>query len=349
MHRIDNDSAATSLPAPATPGTPGFFTGGNPSVGTLATKVSADYMNSVQEELIAILAAASITPDKADNTQILAALRKIFLARETITADTTIYVNPTTGNDANNGRTPGTAVQTIQRGIDIAYSLDWEGHNGTIQLADGTYNNTVAGSWTGIFNGEPTGMKPNSLTLLGNPANPQNVVINATNANGLIAVAGAIQVNGVTVHATGTTWTLYQNAGIGFSAQAAGWMGLQNFRCDNCAMFGIRADNASVITVSGNNNTMLGSGQYGIYADNAAMIWAPSTAWNVAGWAATGGALFQTDQGRLTFNGATFTGSATGQRYNGQNCGVIITGVPGNPNFFPGSIAGAVGTGAQYV
>jgi hypothetical protein len=78
MYRIDNDTAAASLPTPAAAGTPGYFTEGNPSGGQPATVVDADWANAVQEELMAVVEEAGLTGDKTDNAQLLAALQALF-------------------------------------------------------------------------------------------------------------------------------------------------------------------------------------------------------------------------------------------------------------------------------
>ncbi|PXW23418.1 hypothetical protein [Paraburkholderia caballeronis] len=62
--------------APAT-GTPAFATDGNPSTNVLATQWPAYQYNAIQEELIAIIAAAGLTPNRNNNNQILAAIRSI--------------------------------------------------------------------------------------------------------------------------------------------------------------------------------------------------------------------------------------------------------------------------------
>jgi len=48
----------------------GFFTDGDPGVPTPATRVDDDWLNAVQEEIIAVLAQASIAPVKGINTQL---------------------------------------------------------------------------------------------------------------------------------------------------------------------------------------------------------------------------------------------------------------------------------------
>ena len=67
MHRIDTSTATGD----------GRFTEGNPLVPTPATVVSADWLNSVQEEIVNTLSAAGIAPDKADDAQLLAAIRML--------------------------------------------------------------------------------------------------------------------------------------------------------------------------------------------------------------------------------------------------------------------------------
>lgn len=67
MHRIDGPTAA--------PG--GLWTEGDPGVGTPATIVSATWMNDTQENLMAVLAAAAITPVKGNYLQLLEAIRGV--------------------------------------------------------------------------------------------------------------------------------------------------------------------------------------------------------------------------------------------------------------------------------
>lgn len=71
MHRIDGPTAA--------PG--GVFTEGDPTAGTPATVVSSDWANAVQEELVAVIAAAGITLSKPSNVQLLAALSVLLSQR----------------------------------------------------------------------------------------------------------------------------------------------------------------------------------------------------------------------------------------------------------------------------
>ena len=77
MHRIDNVTAAASLPTPASAGTAGYFSNATPGSGT-PTIVDNDWCNDIQEELISILTAASVAPSKTTHNQVLTALEDLF-------------------------------------------------------------------------------------------------------------------------------------------------------------------------------------------------------------------------------------------------------------------------------
>lgn len=64
MHRIDGPGATSG----------GGFREGDPTTGESSTWVTADWANAVQEELANVIEAAGLTLNKADNTQLLAAM-----------------------------------------------------------------------------------------------------------------------------------------------------------------------------------------------------------------------------------------------------------------------------------
>lgn len=79
MFHVDNNSAVPVMPAvkPVVSAVTSFFTeGGN---GVPPTYPGPDWFNIIQSELLAVLAAAGITPDKANNAQLLAAMKLLFL------------------------------------------------------------------------------------------------------------------------------------------------------------------------------------------------------------------------------------------------------------------------------
>ena len=123
MFRIDNSTAAASLPAPSPAGTPGYFTGGNPSTGIAPTIVDPHFLNMVQEEIMSVLAAASITPDKADYTQLLQAIAAIangsYGTASTTSAGIVQLATLTemlAGTVANRAATPDIIARAVQNG-----------------------------------------------------------------------------------------------------------------------------------------------------------------------------------------------------------------------------------------
>lgn len=79
MQRVTRPTAASVMPAPpVSPGPPGFFTSGDPLAGILATRPGYEWYNGVQEELIAFLTAAGITPSETNLGQVLEACQYLF-------------------------------------------------------------------------------------------------------------------------------------------------------------------------------------------------------------------------------------------------------------------------------
>lgn len=106
MFRVDDPSAVPTLPTPSAAGTPGYFTEGVPGV-TPATLVRADFLNMVQDELMAIVTAAGLTPSKTTRNQVLTALAGRLLR-------TSIYINSGgTLQVSVNGGAFGTASSTF--------------------------------------------------------------------------------------------------------------------------------------------------------------------------------------------------------------------------------------------
>ncbi|MFL9907359.1 gp53-like domain-containing protein [Paraburkholderia sp. RL17-337-BIB-A] len=77
MFPTDQPTAVSTLPTPASAGTPGFFTGGNPAGGQPATLVDADWLNMLQQELLNIVTAGGLTPSKTTYNQVLSAIKRI--------------------------------------------------------------------------------------------------------------------------------------------------------------------------------------------------------------------------------------------------------------------------------
>ena len=340
MHRIDDPTAVPTLPAPRPEGTPGYFTGGSPgSSGFAATVVRYEFMNALQEELCAIIEAAGITLDKTNNAQVLAALRKVL--RFKLFQDITYYVSPT-GNDSNDGLTPATAFATGSAAWNKAIGLDLNGHNLTIQFANGNYSTPIF--CQGVVLGLGAG---NGISLIGNIAQPNLVNFNMTNANCLTASDGAnVRIAGMTFTATGTS---------------SDYVGQGNALCANGANTVIAYDhvqfgacsNAHCLGQAG--TTSSGPNPYSIIGQAPVHLTAIGGSCNIAeaSISITGNPHFSSVfaycyEGSIYVNGAAFAGAATGKRYLIQANGVS-NGSGGNVNFFPGDVAGTTDTGGQYM
>ena len=77
MFRIDDATATNSLPTPAVAGTPGYFTEGNPGLGVPATKVTGDWLNMIQEELVNVITGAGRSPSKTTFNQLFLSIQDL--------------------------------------------------------------------------------------------------------------------------------------------------------------------------------------------------------------------------------------------------------------------------------
>ncbi|MCO8326795.1 hypothetical protein ABEG10_13820 [Burkholderia cenocepacia] len=77
MHRIDHATAVATKPAPLAAGTPGYFDRGDPLTGRIATYLTADFANDLQENLCNAIEEAGIQLRKGDGTQLLMAILEL--------------------------------------------------------------------------------------------------------------------------------------------------------------------------------------------------------------------------------------------------------------------------------
>ncbi len=75
MHRIDSDANVANQ-----------FSAGSPGLGQPGTKISADWLNAIQEEIANLIEAFAVVLDKADNTQLAMLIGNLFARIHTWTA-----------------------------------------------------------------------------------------------------------------------------------------------------------------------------------------------------------------------------------------------------------------------
>jgi|GEM_PF-6123202 len=75
MHKIDTEGSTAD----------GLFQEGNPQTGQIPTRVSADWLNAIQTEILNVLSAAGVAPNKSSNAQLRTAIQSL-ITTSTLTA-----------------------------------------------------------------------------------------------------------------------------------------------------------------------------------------------------------------------------------------------------------------------
>ena len=254
--------------------------------------------------------------------------------REALTADRTYHV-ATTGSDSNDGLSAGAPFLTIQKALDAAAALDTVIYNVTVQVADGTYEQPLAGR---ILVGS------GRITVQGNSGNPSAVVVRGTSGNPTVLV-------GPGMFLTLKYLRLEGNAS-GYALVTSELNGVIDI---DSVVFGTLASSQPQIAVS-RCGIVRAIGNYTIAAGGAAhvMAWGQGVfdcrnrTITVSGTPAFAWAFATASECSLMmFNTSTFSGSATGKRYDIVTNGVIQTAGDG-VNLLPGNSAGTTATGGQY-
>lgn len=176
----------------------------------------------------------------------------------------------------------------------------------------------------------------------GNSGTPGNVVLSTTSAN-CVAVTcplpGSLRIKDCELRTTTSGRCLY--------LEAPGVIEYSNVRFGSCAGW-------HIVSV-GTGGTIKATGNYSIVGNAAIHAYAQTGQINIinvtvtlTGTPAFATAFaYATQLGFVNGPASTFSGSATGQRYNASLNAVISSG-GGGANYFPGNSAGATGTGGQY-
>jgi parallel beta-helix repeat protein len=169
--------------------------------------------------------------------------------------DKTIYVR-TDGNDSNDGSADDSshALQTVQKAVDIVSKLVIK-DDITISLAAGTYSEQV--------NIGPLMFAGGSLTIVGDPTTPSNVVIDpGTSDFGFYITASILTIRGVKV--TGATT-------LGIKIDNKSSVTLDRVEVVSNDSIGIGVYNQSILTLYGDATTtakISSNGNRGIYLVN---------------------------------------------------------------------------------
>lgn len=251
------------------------------------------------------------------------------------TGAVTLYVR-TDGSDANDGsaNTAAKAFLTLQRAIDYAHrTYAPSQYDITIQLADGTYGGAQISSGPAL-----------NIIVRGNMSVPANVQINAAIGSGGgfgLSVSGARSMKVQGIQFINGTSHLFASNGASISF-------------DNCR-FGAASHSHLRTSVFGlitglSNYVIFGDALFHMTAADLGFIQVPGLTVTLAGAGTRTFTNFAdaNSLAQVACYGTTFIGSANGKKYQAQANGVIYT-AGGGVNLFPGSVAGTVLSGGQYV
>lgn len=255
-------------------------------------------------------------------------------SREVLTAARTYYVR-TDGSDSNTGlaNTSGGAFLTLQKAYNTALTLDCNGYDITIKIADGTY--TGALSITKPLVG-------GNLNINGNASTPDNVVISTTSADA-ITIAAPMRVHIASLKLQTTT------AGSGLNISGGG-----AYVYGTALSYGACVRAHVAISLGGVFNPLTsekwsGGGQAHYLLETGGKIQGNTVAATISTTITFSVATVYTATGSVVnFFAFTFSGSAvTATRYTAVTNAVQNT-YGGGASYWPGDVAGSTGTGGQY-
>lgn len=255
--------------------------------------------------------------------------------REILAAARTYYVRAGDGSDSNNGltNTAGGAFQTISKALSVIFgTLDTAGNSVTIKLG-------VAGTYAPFtVISKPVG--GGLLIIDGDTAAPQNFLITNGAGTAVALTAGAdVIMRGIKVTASGSA----------FSVQVGSKLTLDGAFHVGPAAVAFNIVDRSKVYVSASYSITGGGSYYGLVEQHSTLEMAGGVSATLsAAHAFSAVFMFAQNEGIVYCSGASFIGTATGQRYDSRQNSVINTG-GGGANFFPGSIAGVASSGGQYI
>lgn len=251
--------------------------------------------------------------------------------REKLTGNRSYYVR-SDGNNANNGlsNTSGGAFATIQKAIDTAASIDLGIYDVTIYVGVGTWTvsnalKTLTGVGTVIIRGINSNMTDTVIDVVGacfwgtyrGIYTFQYMKVTNTFSSSCIQVTGAGAV---------VKWSF-----VDFGSSVSGHVAV---------IAGAYAEAAGNYTISGSAAFHLGS-----YECAAARI--VDVTVTITSTPAFSYFIAATRAASALVTSTTFSGTATGKRYDCTGNGVLYTG--SGATYLPGDAAGTTSTGGQYL
>lgn len=286
--------------------------------GTDVLLVNLNAVAAASETVAGIIEIATTAEAQAltDTSRAIVPARLGEVVRPKLTANRTYYVR-TNGSDSNDGSADdaGHAFLTIQKAVDVASKLDLNGYTLTVQVAAGTYTNTITLS--------PDIKSADTFIIQGDTGTPGNVIISVTSGDCFTASDGAqATIRGFEIRTTtsGSGLVATRGAIIKYGAMNFGAVAVAHL----LSSFGATLKAVSNYTINGNANRHFSAPQAGrIDASGLAITLSGSRTFTV--WAGA------SENGYINVNGTTYTGSATGNRGTATLGGGIDTAATTQP------------------
>jgi len=256
----------------------------------------------------------------------------IGLSRTRLTADRTYYVR-TDGNDGNSGlaNNAGGAFLTLQKAADtVLNTLDLNGKNVTIQVADGTYSAgvQVLAPWVG----------KGTVTFTGNTGVPAACVVSI---NGLSCFYAE---NGASFSVAG--FKVVNSGGEGVYSQTGAKITVGAMEFGACSNSHVTVGGGGFVNLTA-NYTVTGGGTSHLHAGSPGSITSSVITATITGTPNFSSYFAGAAEGTISCQNITFSGAATGPTHLAHKNGVIDT----HPAFaaLPGNIAGRQATGGSLI
>ncbi|MCZ8546265.1 hypothetical protein OOJ09_18915 [Mesorhizobium qingshengii] len=311
----------------------------NPAIPVVtATRPGTAKTTPVDADEVSLFdSAASYVIKKLTWANLKATLKSNLSLREVLTANRTYYVRKD-GSDSNNGLadTAGGAFLTIQNAINVASALDLSIYTVTITVRVGTYTeNVTLKTYVG-----GTG---NGITIIGDTTTPSNILLNGSGiCFNAPSVLGVYTLQGMKLASVA--------ANSGHGIQASNGSIVNYGQMDFGALTGtgshIVCFGGAIVNCVG-NYTISGSAFRHWWNESGGFVQAAGRTITLTGTPAFSNTFAYANMAAIIqCNADTFTGSATGQRYQVAANSVISSA--GGVTYLPGSSAGSVTTGGVY-
>ena len=213
MQRIIDTTAAATLPAPPPlAGPAGYFSEGIPG-SVAATRARGWWLNMVQEELLALLTAAGITPDTTGTefNQVLAAINHL-IAASSSSGGLAAEIARAEAAEATKASATGLAAEIARAEAAEATKVPFGDLNNPGGLANQVY---VAGGTTGTATVSFTAPGPGWLYAIGGRNNSGQDTLASTAA---LYINGTVVTSDTTIASTSHTGAIHIGSGGAVSA-----------------------------------------------------------------------------------------------------------------------------------